>query len=132
MVENRDTGLCASCGAASRQAERKAQKDHQRKQDQKPMRKVSKKRQKENGKYLAEAMLFLRGKQCAVFPHLKATEVHHVRGRGGYNDEWARDRGITRLMDKREWLPVSSEGHRKITEDSSFAFEKGFSKLRSN
>lgn len=132
MVENRDTGLCASCGAAIRKADRQGFKNDMKRLAQKPIKKISDKRKKETGKYVAEAALFVRGKTCAVFPHLKATECHHVKGRQGYADEWAQQRGITLLMDKRYWLAVSSEGHRKITEDSAFAFEKGFSILRSN
>jgi hypothetical protein len=127
-VENRDTGLCASCGAAIRKGLKQAAKEKKHT----PIKKVSEKRKKENGKYLAEAILFLKGKNCAVYPHLKATEVHHKKGRNGYADQWAKDHGITLLMDKRLWLPVSSEGHRYITENSKWAIEMGFSVERNN
>jgi len=48
------------------------------------IRKVSKKRQKELREYSKLRKEFLKGKKCAVFPALNATDVHHKRGRVGY------------------------------------------------
>jgi hypothetical protein len=31
------------------------------------------------------------------------------------------------LLDERFWLPTSSEGHKKITENSAWAWEMGYS-----
>ena len=53
--------------------------------------------------YIKAKRLFLAGKQCAVFPDQKATEVHHVFGRLG-----------PLLSDQTGWLAVSSAGHRFI------------------
>ena len=53
--------------------------------------------------YLAAKRAFLAGKQCAVYPTLKATEIHHIRGRLG-----------PLLNDQRHWLAVSRQGHRWI------------------
>ena len=58
---------------------------------------------------------FLEGKRCAVFPHLVATDVHHVRGR------------ITSLLtDERYWLPVSRAGHYWINNSPKKAQEMGW------
>ena len=53
--------------------------------------------------YLAAKRAFLAGKQCAVYPTLRATEIHHIRGRLG-----------PLLNDERYWLAVSRQGHRWI------------------
>jgi hypothetical protein len=79
----------------------------------------SKKRAAQERKYLKMRKIFLEGKRCAVFPHLPATEVHHVRGRIG-----------VRLLDENYWLAVSREGHVFIEENPRVAYEKGWSILR--
>lgn len=73
---------------------------------------------------------FLYKKRCAVFPHLKATEIHHQKGREGYADDYARENDIPLILDERYWLPVSSDGHKKITDNPDWARENGFSFLR--
>lgn len=81
--------------------------------------------------YVPAKNKFLAGKRCAVFPDQKATQVHHMRGKGmGYFDDWARERGITKLMDERFWLAVSFDGHRKITDESAWAEQNGFTLKR--
>ena len=94
-------------------------------------KKVSETRKAENPIYSERRKLFLEGKQCAVFPNLKATQVHHQAGRKGYVDQWAYDNGITAFLDERFWLPVSEEGHIKIEADTIWAKDKGFSIVRS-
>jgi hypothetical protein len=54
-------------------------------------------------------------KRCSVYPHLRATEVHHVRGRTG---------GL--LLDPRYWLAVSSAGHRLIHSNPDMARNRGW------
>lgn len=56
---------------------------------------------------------------CAVFPKLKAVEVHHKKGRGKY------------LLDTTTWLAVSQEGHNKIHDYPVWAVENNFKILRS-
>jgi len=73
---------------------------------------------------------WIKGKRCAVFPELEATEVHHKQGKVGYADDWARENEIPLLIDVRFWLPVSWKGHRKITDESQWAFDMGFTLLR--
>lgn len=121
-VENKDTGLCASCGHAERKLSRiKLQKD------QKPIKQFSEKRSKLNSQYSAKAKRFIKGKKCAVFPERPATQVHHMMGRVGYADEWARENEIPLLLDERYWLPTSDEGHEKITNNSVWAWENQYS-----
>lgn len=140
--ENKDTGLCASCGAMSRKMEKQAAKDQQKRAMHKPIAKQSDKMKKHMGKYVVEKMLFIKGQRCAVWPflpaeirslsngHPLATDIHHKRGKVGFIDSWAKERGITALMDKRHWLAVSRIAHDYITENSAWAIENGFSELR--
>jgi len=97
----------------------------------KSVKPVSDKRKAENPIYSERRKIFLEGKQCAVFPNLKATQVHHQAGRKGYVDQWAYDNGITAFLDERFWLPVSEEGHIKIEADTIWAKDMGFSIVRS-
>jgi hypothetical protein len=52
---------------------------------------------------------------CRVYPHLKATQVHHKKGRTG-----------SLLWDQRFFLAVSHQGHVFIHENVEWAKEKGF------
>lgn len=127
------TDFCGTHNHMMRKAEKKKQQQKQVYQiarSTKPIPKVSKKRAKENPKYNKEAREFVRGKSCAVFPHLAATQVHHKKGRQGYADEWARSMGITLLHDKRWWLAVSDDGHTEINNNTAWALKMGFSELR--
>lgn len=125
-IENEETGLCAGHGFEKRKAERAALKPKKTYR----IKKESKKRGKQNRDYNSESKEFLKGKFCAHFKDRPATEVHHMKGRDGYADQWARDNGIPLLLDKRFWLPVSHEAHGLITENSAWAIEMGYSLLR--
>lgn len=70
---------------------------------------------------------FLYKKKCAVFPNLKATQIHHQKGREGYADDYARDNDIPLILDERYWLPVSQEGHDKIGANWQWAIDNKFS-----
>jgi len=129
--ENEETGDCASCGANKRKAARNASKKAEALKFKRRIPKFSKKRLKENTEYNRESRKFIEGKQCAVFPELKATDVHHMKGRIGYADQWARENHVTLLMDQRYWLPVSRPGHSKIELNPRWAREIGFSIERS-
>jgi len=134
---------CSSCLHFKSQAERRARIDADKlakkllKQKEKnslprkSVKPVSDKRKAENPIYSERRKIFLEGKQCAVFPNLKATQVHHQAGRKGYVDQWAYDNGITAFLDERFWLPVSEEGHIKIEADTIWAKDMGFSIVRS-
>jgi len=77
--------------------------------------KRSKKRIEQEKIYNARVKVWLVGKKCAVFPKKKATECHHRQGRWG-----------KLLLDESKWLPVSHDGHVKITENPDWAREQGF------
>lgn len=87
--------------------------------DKKPkkLRNETEKRGKQNREYLRKRKQFLlQNEYCAVFPWLRATELHHRAGRIG---------GL--LTDERYFLAVSHDGHRKIEENPEWAYEQGFS-----
>lgn len=72
--------------------------------------------------YFTERVIFLslpENYHCRVFPHLVATQIHHMRGRG-------RGGVGPLLLDKRYWLPVSERGHDKIHRNPEWAIAKGF------
>lgn len=115
-VENQDTGLCASCGAARRKQDRIKPKIV------KPVKKVTEKRAKQNQEYAK-----LRKEYLEVYPvcevvecHNKAKEIHHMAGREG-----------DKLTDPDNFLAVCPSCHHKITVDSAWAIEQGYSILRS-
>jgi hypothetical protein len=82
------------------------------------IRPISKKRAKQLREYKKLRKEFLKDKMCAVYPQLKATDVHHRRGRIAY------------LLDQSTWLAVSRQGHTYIEEHPKEAYEKGWSELR--
>ena len=66
--------------------------------------------------YAYNSKEWLIGQMCAVYPHLKATAVHHRRGRNT----------IERLLNEDEWLAVSNEGHNYIHANPAESMEKGW------
>jgi endogenous inhibitor of DNA gyrase (YacG/DUF329 family) len=91
--------------------------------------KQSKKHSKVLSKYSTIRKEFLskpENKYCRVNRSV-ATQVHHMMGKIGYADDWARDNDIPLWLDVRWFLPVSHEGHREIEENPEWAKEKGFS-----
>lgn len=70
----------------------------------KPIRKVSTARAKRLREYAKSRKVFLyEHPKCAVFPELRATEIHHTRGR------------IGELLNMDAfWAPVSRKGHEWI------------------
>lgn len=98
----------------------------------KPQR-FSKKRQIQELQYLADRIVFLSKPENQTCPITKqpTTEIHHVRKRRGFADEYARLNNIPLLLDQRFWLAVSREGHQKIEDNPEWAFENGYS-IRNN
>ena len=85
----------------------------------KPIKKVSDKRRKQNTEYLKARKEFFdnpENKYCAVFPHLLATDIHHMKSREN-----------EALLDSEFWLAVSREGHDYIHANSKEAYEKKWS-----
>lgn len=123
-IENRTEMLCATCNKVWR-------KTRQVKafEPAPPIKKRSDIMTKMMAIYRPKAAKFLVGKRCAVYPDQKATEVHHMYTRSidDFADEWAVNNNQPYLLDERFWLPVSEEGHKKITENSAWAWENGYS-----
>lgn len=118
ISENKDTGECASCGAARRKAERMTLKQRT------PINKVSDKRGKELNQYATLKAKFILNKWCAYHgkPCLPV-DIHHQMGRVGFAD----DKEIPLLLDTRYWIPVCRIAHNWITEHSKEAIEQGYS-----
>lgn len=117
-IENRDTWLCATCGFENRRLERQDKKV----KIVKPVKKVTEKRAKQNQEYAK-----LRKEYLEVYPvcevvecHNKSKEIHHMAGRDG-----------DKLTDPDNFLAVCPSCHHKITIDSAWAIEQGYSILRS-
>lgn len=117
-IENRDTGLCATCGFENRRLERQDKKVR----IVKPVKKVTEKRAKQNREYLEMREQFLdqypicQVKDCQN----KATAIHHIQGRA--NDL---------LTNPENFLAICESHHTYYTEHSKEAIENNYSKLRS-
>lgn len=120
-------GKCASCNRLERKAAQMKIPD-----DPTPIKKQSDEMKRMMALYVRKKAKWIRGKKCAVMPHLPAVDVHHAAGRGihSYYDEWAQERGICLLMDERFWVPVSREGHTEIEKRPAWAKKMGFSEDR--
>lgn len=120
-------GICSSHNRAARKAESDALKP--RKVYTIP--KVGEKRKKELPEYSKKKKKFLEGRWCAVHGRTCIpTEIHHVRGKIGYIDDIAREKGITAFMDVRYWLGVCRVAHDEIEASPAKAYENGFSESR--
>jgi hypothetical protein len=96
-------------------------------------RKKSKKLSINEKIYKARRIVFLskpENKVCRVFPHLPVTEIHHIKGRQGFADQYAIDNDLILLLDERYWLPVSRKGHEWIHKNDAEARKKGWLKSR--
>lgn len=96
-------------------------------------KKFSDKRQVQELQYLADRIIFLSKPENKICPitNQPTTEIHHVRKRRGFADEYARLNNIPLLLDQRFWLAISREGHQQIEDNPSWAYEKGYS-IRNN
>ena len=111
-IENRDKGLCSSCGHAARKEHRNSLKEKKKY----VIPKVSKKRKTDNSEYMKLKAEFMIGKVCPIYPHLPVKDIHHKAGRTG-----------KLLNDTRYWLAVSRKGHIKITNNPSWSIKNGYS-----
>jgi hypothetical protein len=112
------SGKCATHARLERKAIEEAAKPVKTK---KPIAKHSDKLAEALKEYAYNSKEWLRGQMCAVYPHLKATAVHHRRGRNT----------IERLLNEDEWLAVSDEGHNYIHAHPEESMEKGWMLKRS-
>lgn len=128
------TDKCASHNREARKelklAEFKFKKIQGKSFEQKPIPKVSNKMARLLQEYTKIKRGWIKGKMCAVLKNAPATEVHHMMGRTGYADQFARDNDIPLLIDTRFWLPVSRAGHRKVELLPDWAKKQGFSLSR--
>ncbi len=129
VSENRETGECASCASSRRKAFRMNLTDEKIKEAKKyqSIRKVSVKQGKRLSDYSSIKAEWIKGKICGVCKKVIADQVHHQMGRAGYADEQARLEGIPLLLDTRFWLPIDGVCHTKVTIDSKWAIDNGFS-----
>lgn len=95
----------------------------------KPIRKISVKQQELNKKYYKIRAEFLSDTNNQICPitFQKTTDVHHKKGRKGFADNWAKENNIPLIIDVRFFLAVSRDGHNKIENNPSWAYENGFS-----
>lgn len=119
-VENRDTGLCASCAKELRKSERLASRPVKAK---KPIKPRSATRAKQEAEYLKESRAWLEGKECARCGRKYNLSVHHMAGRTG-----------AMLLNKTFWLPLCVDPvescHQWVTEHPAEALKLGFSVSR--
>jgi hypothetical protein len=119
-IEQRDLMLCASCNSLRRRM------DRAKAVDPNPIKKVSKGLAKEREVYARIRRKFLLSNWCAYHGRpCIATQIHHTAGREGVNEK-----GIPRLLDVENFVPLCSEAHRYIEENPKFAKENGFSESR--
>lgn len=118
--ENPVEGNTEMCGTHNFQA-RKELRNSKKITVVKTPNKVSPKRAKENQEYLK-----LRDEYLIAYPscevedcHNRATSIHHMKGR---------ENGL--LLDVKYFLAVCQDCHTKITTDSNWAVNNGYSILR--
>lgn len=95
----------------------------------KAIKPISDKQKKQLAIYHRDRLVFLQkpeNKKCPV-TGAATTEIHHMKGRKGFADEWAKLKGIKLLHDQRFWLAVSRSGHRKIEENPEWAKDNSYS-----
>lgn len=92
--------------------------------------KISKKQKKALTEYFkvrAEFLNSLTNYSCPVYPEKSVSDVHHMKGKEGYADDWARENNIPLLIDTRYFLAVSRMGHGYIELHPIWAKENGYS-----
>ena len=106
------------------------------KQDKKPKRSispVSEKRKEDVELYSFLAKKFKEeNKKCMVCKTKDTVDLHHVRGKIGYHDEWARWVGVHALLDIRYWITVCRDCHNEVEQNPEWAYENGYSIKRTN
>lgn len=115
-VENKDNGLCATCGLELRKQERTQAKVV------KPIKKVSDKRNKQNQEYAR-----LRDEYLKLYPacevrecNNRSNQIHHVMGREG-----------EKLTNPSYFLAICPDCHTKIHANPKWAQDEGYMILRS-
>jgi hypothetical protein len=120
-------GNCGTCNALSRKSGRVKVSDNG-----KAINRLSEKGKDVEKKYLNRLRTWKKGKKCAGnFKHdcSDVIECHHMHGRSNdrFFDEWAEENGVVLTLDERFWLPLCSDAHRVVTNDSKFAWGNQYS-----
>lgn len=106
-------------------------KDHKpiRKKKSSRIKKISKKHQSLLQRYTKIRKEFLSQPENQYCPvtGFKATEIHHMKGKIGYADEWAKEFNVPLLIDERYFLAVHRSGHQRIELNPEWAKQKGYS-----
>lgn len=116
---------CASCNALARKEEKQKFKDSLKKKRALPktvkaVAKRSVKREAQEDVYNQLVRVWKKDKFCEVENCGKpCEECHHKKGRDGRV-----------LLEVKWWLPTCADHHRYITDNPSWAFEKGYSLKR--
>ena len=92
----------------------------------KPLPKKTKRQARDDEKYNKRAAVWIEDKECPCC-NGPAEQVHHMKGRKGYADEWALLRGIKLIHDERFWLGVCYTLHDKIEKNPEWARAVGYS-----
>lgn len=112
VVENTDTMLCATCNKQERVSPPATKK-------QKRFNfKVSSKLKKKLSQYSKQRKAYLDNNPICVVCGHKASDVHHIKGRGIY------------LLVEEFWMAVCRLCHTKIETNTSWAISKGYKKSR--
>jgi hypothetical protein len=106
--------------------------EKQEKKSTKWIKPRSQKKERLERKYNKRRIVWIEDKNCAVYHDRKAAQIHHMMGRVGYADDWARERDLPLLLDERYWLPVCFDGHRQIEHNPDWAKLNGYSIERTN
>lgn len=95
----------------------------------KPIPKVAKKRAVLDAKYMVLKSQFMGKKENQICPitNTQTVDVHHMKGKIGFADDWARINNIPLLIDVRFWKALSREGHSYVETHPNWAKENGYS-----
>lgn len=114
--------LCASHAALNRKADRQIKTNVEKLENKKEIKKVSEKRAAQEKIYFKRVAIWKKGKKCGVRGCIKdCDDAHHQKGREG-----------ALLLDEKYWFPVCRLDHTRITTDSKWAIENGYSLPRNH
>jgi hypothetical protein len=88
---------------------------------------MSKKAKAENAIYMPIRNEYMKEHAyCECGCGREATQNHHRAGRIGYYDQESKDKGLKLLWDKRFFMATHWECHRRIHDNSDWAYEKEY------
>lgn len=118
-MENRETGLCASCGYRARKAQKQALAEPKKRKAIKPR---SDKREAQEKVYNDLVRIWKKGKKCGVRGCVSdCQDAHHQLGREG-----------DLLLNTKYWFPICRDHHTFYTQHSALAIAHGYSLPRNS